>query len=124
MVPLRFMLGFFTMWLLMTIGCNWLSGLAMTTGVPEGLSSSTGVSGVTTTFSTDTSGAPAQYQNMSPTALQTFQQWAFFDYPALFDDPNTGKPDELRSVVRYFFISIGIAFLIALAFTLKQIFGL
>jgi hypothetical protein len=125
MIPLRFMLGFILMWFLMVVGCNWFSGLAMTTGIRAGLDPSSGASGVTTTYSTDTSGAPAQYQNLSPTALQTFQQWAFFDYPALWDDPDTGKPDEFRSAIRYgMLIIVGIGFLIALAFTLKQIFGL
>jgi len=125
MIPLRFMLGFITLWFLINIGCNGLSGLAMTAGVPAGFSPNTGVGGVTTTYSTDASGAPAQYQSLTPTALQTFQQWAFFDYPALFNDPVTGTPDELRSAVRYgMLIIVGLGFLIALAFTLRQIFGL
>jgi hypothetical protein len=124
LIPLRFMLGFMTIWVLMAIGCNGLNGLAMLNGIPTALDPNTGVSGVNTTFSTDTSGAPAQYQSMSPTALQTLAQWAFFDYPALWNDEN-GNPDELRSAFRYaILVIIGIGFLISLAYTLKQIFGL
>ena len=125
MIPLRFMLGFVTIWFLMVIGCNWISGLAMTTGIKAGLDPNTGVGGVTTTYSTSSSGAPAQYQNMSPTALQTFQQWAFFEYPAIWNDPDTGQQDEFRSAIRYgILVIVGVGFLVALAFTLKQIFGL
>ncbi len=125
MIPLRFMLGFVTIWVLMAFGMNGLSGLAMNTGVDTALSPGTGISGGTTTISTDSSGAPAQYQSMSPNALQVFAQWAFFDYPALFNDPITGNPDELRSAIRYsMLIIVGIGFLISLAFTMKQIFGL
>jgi len=119
------MLGFITIWFLVNIGCNFAQGFAMTQGIPAGLSPSTGVGGVTTTYSTDTSGAPAQYQNLSTTSISVFQQWAFFDYPAIFNDPDTGNPDELRSAIRYgLLIIVGIGFLISLAFTLKQIFGL
>jgi hypothetical protein len=125
MIPLRFMLGFITLWFLMNIGCNFMSGFAMTSGIPAGLSPSTGIGGIATTYSTDKSGAPAQYQSPSATSINTFQQWAFFDYPALFNDPVTGLPDEFRSFFRFgMLIIVGIGFLISLAFTMKQIFGL
>jgi hypothetical protein len=118
------MLGFMTIWVLMAIGMNGLNGLAMLSGIPSALDPNTGVSGISTTVSTDTSGAPAQYQSVNLNALQTFQQWAFFDYPALWND-ESGNPDELRSAFRYsLLVVVGIGFLISLAYTMKQIFGL
>jgi hypothetical protein len=124
LIPLRFMLGFMTIWVLMAIGMNGLNGLAMLSGIPSALDPDTGVSGISTTVSTDTSGAPAQYQSVNLNALQTFQQWAFFDYPALWND-ESGNPDELRSALRYsLLVVVGIGFLISLAYTMKQIFGL
>jgi hypothetical protein len=124
LIPLRFMLGFMTIWVLMAIGMNGLNGLAMLNGIPAALDPNTGVSGISTTVSTDSSGAPAQYQSVNLNALQQFQQWAFFDYPALWND-ELGNPDEYRSAFRYaLLVIVGIGFLISLAYTLKQIFGL
>jgi len=118
------MLGFMLMFVLINIGCNFLQGMAMTSGIREQLDSETGVGGITSTYSTDTSGAPAQYQNVSPQSINAFQQWAFFDYPALFNDEN-GQPDEFSSAIRYgMLIIVGIGFIISLAFTMRQIFGL
>jgi hypothetical protein len=125
MLPLRFMLGFITIWVLMAFGMNGLSGLAMNTGVDAAFSPNTGITGMSTTISTDASGAPAQYQAPSLNVWQQFTQWAFFDYPALFNDPVTGLPDELRSAVRYsMLIIVGVGFIISFAYTMKQIFGL
>jgi len=124
MIPLRFMIGFMLIWVLMAIGCNGLNGLAMLNGIPQALDPNTGVSGISTTVSTDSSGAPAQYQSVNLNALQQFQQWAFFDYPALWND-EFGNPDDYRSAFRYsLLVIIGIGFLVSLAYTLKQIFGL
>jgi hypothetical protein len=124
MLPLRFMLGFITLWFLVNIGCNWLSGLAMTANVPAGLDPNTGVGGVTSTQSTDTSGAPATYMSLNANSINVFEQWAFFDYPALFNDPITGLPDEFRSALRFgMLIIVGLGFLLSLAVVTKNLFS-
>lgn len=118
-MPLRFMIGFIMMWVLINAGCNWLSGLAMSTDIPEAI----GVAGnITTTYSQDATGAPAQYQNLTSSSTSVIQQWAFFDYPALFNDEN-GNPDETRSMIRYSLLVVcGLGFLLSVAWTVKQIF--
>ena len=118
-MPLRFMIGFIMMWALINAGCNWLTGLAMTSGIPESIGTSGSVS---TTFSQDPVGAPAQYQGLDSGATAIIQQWAFFDYPALFNDEN-GNPDETRSMIRYSLLVVcGLGFLLSVAWTVKQIF--
>ncbi len=118
-MPLRFMIGFVMMWVLINMGCNWLSGLTASYGVPEQL----GASGnITTTFSQDTSGAPAQYQSLTSTSTSVIQQWAFFDYPALFNDEN-GNADETRSMIRYSLLGVcGLGFLLSVAWSVRQLF--
>jgi hypothetical protein len=62
--------------------------------------------------------------SISPNSINVFQQWAFFDYPALFNNED-GSVDEFRGALRFgMLIIVGLGFLLSLAVVTKNLFSI